>query len=253
MPLTKPTIVIVQGSFQTNLVYEDLGNGLRAAGYPVVHPILPSCSDVEANDFPTRTLTDDALAVAKAIESLVEEGKLVVVVMHSYGGIVGNQAVSEGYSYTARQAQGKKGGVVHLFYYSAFVLSKGQSVLGAFGESPNNDVQPDGRFYIKNGAATLYNDLSSDQSKLWESRLIAQSYKVQTTIVTNVACEHVPSTYLVCENDQAAPPQFQEMFAGIAKSEIQRCSAGHSPMLSQLEMLVERISSVADQVVGALA
>ena len=141
MTSPKPTIVLVQGSFQTPLVYAKLSTGLRNAGYPVVHPPLPTCSDVEASDFPSRTLRDDALAVTKTIEQLVEEEKSVVVVMHSYGGIVGSEAIPESLARTARQAQRKKGGVDHLFYYSAFLLTKGQSVLGTFGQSPDIDVQ----------------------------------------------------------------------------------------------------------------
>ncbi|PWY95830.1 hypothetical protein BO94DRAFT_530561 [Aspergillus sclerotioniger CBS 115572] len=108
-------------------------------------------------------------------------------------------------------------------------------------------MQPDGRFSIKNGAKTLYNDLTAEEAALWESRLIPQSYLVQTTCVTRAAYEYIPSTYLVCENDQAAPPQYQEMFAALAKAEVDRCSAGHSPMLSQPAMLVEKIAAVADR------
>ncbi|KAA8646620.1 hypothetical protein EYZ11_013394 [Aspergillus tanneri] len=252
MASTKPTIVNVQGSFQTPQVYDALVTGLQDAGYAVVHPALPSCSDVDRDDFPTRTLADDALTVTETVKSLVEEGKLVVIVMHSYGGIVGSEAIPESLSHAARQAQGKKGGVIHLFYYSAFILGKGQSVFGTFGESPNNDVKPDGRFWIKNGAMLLYNDLPDAEAKLWESRLIPQSYKVQTMSVTRAAYEYVPSTYLICENDKAAPPQYQEMFAGIAKSEVQRCNAGHSPMLSQPVLLAEQIMAVADKAAAGL-
>ena len=63
-----------------------------------------------------------------------------MVVMHSYGGLVGSEAAAEELSYAKRQAQGLPGGVIHLFLYSAFLLNEGQSVLSAFGESPNNDV-----------------------------------------------------------------------------------------------------------------
>ena len=31
------------------------------------------------------------------------------------------------------------------------------------------------------------------------------------------------------------------MFAKVAKSQVERCTAGHSPMLSQLDMLVKKI------------
>ena len=148
---------------------------------------------------------------------------------------------------------------------------RAKSILGAFGESPNNDVrvsslsiafskipklievQSDGRFYILHGERTLYNDLPPSEASLWASRLIAQSYRVQTTKLTRAAWRYNPSTYLICENDQACPPQYQEMFAANAKSQMVTCSSGHSPHLSQPEMLVAKIHAALQKAVAGLA
>ncbi|RAK89098.1 alpha/beta-hydrolase [Aspergillus costaricaensis CBS 115574] len=252
MATEKPSIVLIQGSFQTPLVYAKLAAGLRDLGYPVTHPALPSCTDVEADDFPTRTMEDDVRTITETLQQLIEkEEKSVVVVMHSYGGIVGSTAIPQSLAYTSRQAEGKKGGVLHLFYYAAFVLPEGTSVISTFGESPNNYVTSDGRFRIMNGAKTLYSDLPDAEAALWESRLIPQSYLVQTTPTTRAAYEYLPSTYLICEGDQAAPATFQGGFAKLARAEIDRCSAGHSPMLSEPEMLVGKIAAVVDKAVAA--
>ncbi len=141
-PQALPAIVLVQGSFQTPLVYQKLVAGLTAQGYPTLHPELPTCSNTESANFPQLSLVDDALAIRTELIRLIEyERKTVVVVMHSYGGLVGSEATTEDLSYSKRQAQGLSGGVIHLFLYSAFLLDEGQSVLGAFGESPNNDVR----------------------------------------------------------------------------------------------------------------
>ncbi|KAB8275223.1 hypothetical protein BDV30DRAFT_236925 [Aspergillus minisclerotigenes] len=118
------------------------------------------------------------MAVTKVVEQLVEHGKAVVLVMRSYGGI----AVSFMCSIT-----------------QPFCWTKGNRFWRHFGESPNNDVRADGRFFIRNGAGTLYSDLAEAEAKLWESRLIAQSYKVQTTPATRAAYEYIPSTYLTQE------------------------------------------------------
>jgi hypothetical protein len=61
--------------------------------------------------------------------------------MHSYGELVGSNAIAKELSFSHRDAAGEPGGVVHLFYLAAFVLAEGQSVMGAFGESPSNDVR----------------------------------------------------------------------------------------------------------------
>jgi hypothetical protein len=105
---------------------------------------------------------------------------------------------------------------------------------------------------MKKGAQTIYNDLPQAEAELWESRMIAQSYAVQRTKITRSAYKYIPSTYLICENDQAAPPQYQEMFATMANSHVERCDSGHSPMLSQTEMLVGKIvDAVKNAVPGA--
>ena len=135
-------VVLVQGSFQTPLVYEKLFLALSSRGYVVNHPELPSCTNPDDPLFPTRTLIDDATAVQEVVRGSVEQhGKIVILAMHSYGGLVGSEAIPEELSYSYRKAQGLAGGVIHLFYYCAFLLQEGQSVLSAFGESPNNDVK----------------------------------------------------------------------------------------------------------------
>lgn len=135
-------IVIVQGSFQTPLVYKGLKDGLTDLGYPTFHPELPSCTNVAEPEYPSTTLSDDSAAVEKVIRHLVEaEGKRVFVVMHSYGGLVGSNAIPEELSIESRKAQHLSGGVIHLFYFAAFALGEGQTVLGTFGESPHEDVQ----------------------------------------------------------------------------------------------------------------
>lgn len=142
MDPTDIAILIVQGSFQTPLVYKLLSDGLEARGYSTSHPGLPSCSNTENPDFPSKTLIDDTEAVRNAVKHLVEhEKKTIVVVMHSYGGLVGSNAIDEELNIAHRRSAGLAGGVLHLFYFAAFVLDKQQSVIGKFGESRNNDVR----------------------------------------------------------------------------------------------------------------
>ncbi|CAG8958363.1 hypothetical protein HYFRA_00011040 [Hymenoscyphus fraxineus] len=237
-----PTIVIVQGSFQTPLVYADLFNKLTEKGYPTIHPKLPSCTDVSHPDFPSKDLIDDALAVRSAVTRLVEyESKTVVLVMHSYGGLVGSEAVPPELSYAHRKSKGLEGGVIHLFYFTAFIMEEENSVLGTFGESPNSIVSPNGTFTILNPEKVLYGDLPPSEAERWTSRLIPQSYAVQKTKLTRAAWKYIPSTYLIGTNDQAVPKEYQEGFAKMAGAEVVKESVGHSAMLSHLEVLVGRI------------
>lgn len=74
------------------------------------------------------TVADDAAYIQKRyLDDLVSQGKKVVVVMHSYGGIPGTESV-KGRTRRDIAAQGKKGGVVALVYMAAFLISASQSV-----------------------------------------------------------------------------------------------------------------------------
>ncbi|OTA98058.1 hypothetical protein M426DRAFT_326290 [Hypoxylon sp. CI-4A] len=168
--------------------------------------------------------------------------------MHSYGGLVGNEAVTKDLSFDQRQSAGLPGGVVHLFYFAAFILFVGQSVLDVFGESPNNDIKSDGRFTIKDAANILYHDLPDAEAKEWESKIIDQSYAVQKTKMTNEAFGFIKSTYVVCEKDRGPPPMYQEKFGEMAGSKILKISSGHSPMLSHTAELVGMIDRVVKSV-----
>ena len=79
--------------------------------------------------------------------------------------------------------------------------------------------------------------------------MIAQSHKVETTVLTRAAWRYVPSTYLITENDQAVPPQFQGMFAAKAKAKVETCTSGHSPHLSQPQMLINKIDEAVQKTI----
>ncbi|KAJ5776792.1 hypothetical protein N7520_000038 [Penicillium odoratum] len=61
------------------------------------------------------------------------KGKKIVVVAHSYGGMVGAGAV-KGMEYAKRKKDGSNGAVVILVYLAAFVAKSGTSLQDMLGE-----------------------------------------------------------------------------------------------------------------------
>ena len=59
----------------------------------------------------------------------------------------------------------------------------------------------------------------------------------------------LPSVYLVCENDNAVPVSMQEQLAkNIGEGcHVERCSAGHSPFISQPEVVTRIIRRMAGE------
>lgn len=67
------------------------------------------------------------------------------------------------------------------------------------------------------------------------------SFDTWNTAATYAAWRHVPSTYVVCEEDKALLPQYQEFILQLTEGrfEVVRCKASHSPFLSQPEWLAK--------------
>jgi hypothetical protein len=105
-----------------------------------VQPSYPSLTGQNEPDFSKRTLTDDVKVVEAALRKLVEDENLtVLVVMHSYGGLVRAESVPEELTLKSCKESGLSGGVAHFFYNAAFVMPMSQSVTSAIGDSPDHD------------------------------------------------------------------------------------------------------------------
>jgi pimeloyl-ACP methyl ester carboxylesterase len=126
---TKPTILITHGAWHHPAYFSSVIDLLKAQGYKVVCPHLPTCNN---DDTPTKTLDDDVALIRSTASSLADEEQEIVALMHSYGGVVGTDALY-GLSTTERAKSGLKGGLKRLLYMCAFIPQKGQSLAGIFG------------------------------------------------------------------------------------------------------------------------
>lgn len=126
-----PTILFVPGAWHLPESFDAVRSLLRERGYPSIAAGLPSIGA----EPPTKTLADDAALVRAEIKRLADAGKQVVVVTHSYGGLVGQNAVEDvrDLGYAQRKEAGKKGGVIMFVYMTAFVAEKGVSLLDMLG------------------------------------------------------------------------------------------------------------------------
>jgi hypothetical protein len=122
---SKPAIVLVTGSFALPEFYHGTTAALRSKGYEVVDPQLLTSGKKPG---PVPTMLDDAALFAKTIEKLADEGKDVLVVAHSYGGLPATESV-KGLSKQEREKAGKKGGVVRLAYLTSLVSEVGANAM----------------------------------------------------------------------------------------------------------------------------
>ena len=80
----------------------------------------------------------------------------------------------------------------------------------------------------------FYNDCSDEVASEQMKYLLPFAKCAFTSKATYAAWKHIPSTYLLCENDQAIPVHAQEYMTKQegARFDVIRCRAGHSPFLS---------------------
>ena len=63
--------------------------------------------------------------IRKMVEGIVNSKKYVIMLMHSYGGHVGSDALQD-LDFIARSKKGLDGGVIHLVYLCALLLLEGE-------------------------------------------------------------------------------------------------------------------------------
>lgn len=121
---THATIVFVPGAWHTSAGFSAVMDLLAAYSYPSIGLHLPSVGGTPV----VKDMEPDIDLIRSTVTKLVEDGKDVVVVSHSYGGAPANSSL-EGLSKTEREKAGKKGGVVASAMISAFLLDVGESLL----------------------------------------------------------------------------------------------------------------------------
>lgn len=129
MARAKPTILIVTGAWHLPKVYRPLISELESAGYKVVCPELPTNNNVIP---PNKLIGDDLEFIRETAQKLADEGKEIIAIGHSYGGMIITGSLYD-LSTEKRENQGLSGGVKRLIYMCAFIPKKGEGLADIFG------------------------------------------------------------------------------------------------------------------------
>ena len=210
----EPVVILVHGAFHGPWAWSEVVPRLNSAGVRTVAVDLPSAG---LDTGSLGDLHDDAEVVRAAI---ADAGGRAIVVAHSYGGLPVSEAAA---------------GAQHIVFLTSFVIEPGQSLLGLRG-----GVEPDwwmgsedGRSLLpRNPQHVFYNDCPSEVAERAAAAIVPQSRASVTQELTTAAWQTVPSTYVICERDNAIPPPVQEMMSARSGTVI-RMDSGHSPFLSR--------------------
>ncbi|OAL01540.1 alpha/beta-hydrolase [Phaeosphaeriaceae sp. SRC1lsM3a] len=207
---------------------------------------------------PAATFKNDIDAARAAILRATNKGHDVIVIAHSYGGMVGNSAIKD---LTIKDAPNSltpsTGHVVGLILIaSGFTLTGLAFMDPFFGHPP-----PSWRVNSSTGFAELvappsklfYHDLSAEEAAHWVSELRPQALKAlfEGGEHAYAGWQDVPTWYVGTSEDKAMPVFAQRVQIGMARViggvvEHREMPTSHSPFLSRPEDVVEIIMDVVD-------
>ncbi len=197
---------------------------------------LPSCV---ASPGASGEAPGDMYADADAVGAVLDkEDGPVVLVGHSYGGMVITDAAAG------------HGNVKHLVYVTS-VMPELDETLASFGESrepgPWMDPRPeDGTMGVKAELlpGAFMQDCDEEAVAGALERLTRQPLAAFGQSPRRVAWREKPSTYVVCAEDRATPPEAQREYAKRAGGVVE-LPTGHHPMLSRPELLAQVLAERA--------
>ncbi|KAJ5949352.1 alpha/beta-hydrolase [Penicillium verhagenii] len=226
-----PTVLFVPGFWEGPTVFEKVTSLLTASGISTEVAKLQSTGTTSPGN---PSMKDDVKGIRAHIEAILARGEDVLLALHSAGGFLGSEAMQG----LDKKTRGDQSGVVSIVFLAAAVFPEG------YQHQPLPfAVVEGGASYCAQPEILLLGDLPEYEKAGWLDAIKPQPAQGWDDTVSYAGWKDVPSVYLICEEDNALPVPLQEQLAALAGSKIERCSAGHLPMLSQPEAVAGVVQS----------
>jgi pimeloyl-ACP methyl ester carboxylesterase len=225
-PANVRNIVLVHGGFVDGSGWEGVYKALKKDGYAVA---------IVQN--PTISLADD-VAVTK--RTLAAQNGPVILVGHSYGGVVITEA-------------GNDPKVAGLVYVAAFAPDKGESVNALIKDpKPGAPVPPilppqDGFLFPDRAKfrASFAGDVGADAAAFMADSQVPWGVEALSGTITEPAWKTKKSWYLLTTEDKMIPPDAQRAMSKRAGSTVVEVKASHSVYVSQPRAVASIIEKAA--------
>ena len=217
------SILLIHGAWHGSWCWDFVEKGLLNEGV-----------DTHSVNLPFTGVNDDIASVSSAIDAIDNQ---VILLGHSYGGIV------------ISGAAGAKQNVDQLIYLSAILLEDGES-MQLDGSKIQIDVDENLISEVKKSAAipAFYADVEPNLAEA--SKDLLRPFPIAAgSKGIGEAWREKHSTYIVCREDEAIPPDLQYAMAKKADKVVE-WECGHSPFLSKPELVTDFLLHLASSTGG---
>jgi pimeloyl-ACP methyl ester carboxylesterase len=225
-PANVRNIVLVHGGFVDGSGWAGVYKALKKDGYTVT---------IVQN--PTISLADDVAVTKRA---LAAQNGPVILVGHSYGGVVITEA-------------GNDSKVAALVYIAAFAPDKGESVNALIKDPPPGAPVPpilppqDGFLFLDRAKfrASFAGDVSADEAAFMADSQVPWGVEALGGTISEPAWKTKKSWYLLTTEDKMIPPDAQRAMSKRAGSTVVEVKASHSVYVSQPQAVASIIEKAA--------
>ena len=223
---TAKSVVLVHGGFVDGSGWEGVYHELKKDGYDVI---------IAQN--PTTSLADDVAVTKRAIAEAKHD---VVLVGHSYGGVVVSEA-------------GTDAKVSAVVYIAAFAADAGESVSTLIANPPPGAAVPpilppvDGFLMLdkEKFAAAFAADVRPSLASFMADSQVPWGVAALEGKVTKPAWKAKPSWYLVATDDHMIPPPAQRQMASRAQAKTVEVPGSHAVYVSNPKAVADLIRQAA--------
>jgi pimeloyl-ACP methyl ester carboxylesterase len=257
MTTGKPTLLFIGGGWHTPHSYSKLTAHLESAGFDVHVPAIPS---VDATQPPKADLYSDTAHVRSVAQELADNGREFTVLMHSYGGQVGTNAL-HGLGLEKRKQDGKTGGISNLIYLTASAVLEGKSMVDTVKHFGHQDLMPMAMDFADDMSCLCREpkmlligetDLPAAEVDEYLATLVRWNGQTmhQPLNTPRAAWRDVPVTYIYTTKDMLFPFDYQKFFVdGMAKegveAQIATLETGHCPNFTAAKEVADIVLKVA--------
>lgn len=218
-------IILVHGAFVDGSGWESVYRKLKNDGY-----------NVTVVQHSTASLSDDVAVTKRAIE---RQNGQVILVGHSYGGVVITEA-------------GNNPQVAALVYIAGWLPDEGESVSTLLERLPAGEpaapiVVEDGFLFVDRTKfpAAFAGDIDEEKAAFMADSQLPWGVEASNGAISEAAWKKKPSRYLISKDDKMIPPSLQRFMADRAGTTVVESAGSHAIFMSHPEVVAKLIKEAA--------